>query len=77
MEPLILFAAFVSPSPAPPTVDFSAFTAVTPDVRPVPITPKMEYRLIDGKLFYVPADSPWSTPTTPYCPDGRCPLPNR
>lgn len=72
MKELLLFAAFVAPTPD----DFNAFDPV---VVPKP-APKMEYRLIDGRLYYVPSDSPWTTPSipaVPNCPDGRCPLPNR
>jgi hypothetical protein len=65
-------------SPIPtPNVEPVPIPTPPPTPKPVEPQPKMEYRLIGGKLFYVPSDSPWSTPTTPYCPDGRCPLPNR
>lgn len=60
MNSLLLFAAFGS-SPEP---DFSAFTPPT----------KMEYRMIDGRVYHVPAGSSWTVPSSPplNCPNGRC-----
>lgn len=84
---LCLFCPAAAQAAVPQAPPIRPCPPQAPPVRPEPAK-QTELRMVNGVIYEVTVDTPWAdttkgkvfqsvSPQTPFCPDGRCTLPNR